>query len=117
MTLSPTHVPYMPISSASAGLSFSIPKGVCHRHRFQLRFGGDQQADHLERQNGSLGLVVADADVQRAARELVERYGDSALAVAQNHVEAFSTSQDQSGLNVALRAASAVEALLASKPK
>ncbi len=90
---------------------------MCHRHRFQLRFGGDQQADHLERQNGSLGLAVADADIQRAAKELVERYGDSASAVAQNHVEAFSPSQDQSGLNVALRVLSAVEALLSNTPK
>ncbi len=62
-------------------------------------------------------MVVADADIQRAAKELVERYGDSALAVAQERVEAFSTSQDQSGLNVALRVLSAVETLLVSKPK
>lgn len=62
-------------------------------------------------------MVVADADIQRAARELVERYGDSALAVAQNHVEAFSTSRDQSEVNVALRVLSAVEALLSNKPK
>ncbi len=62
-------------------------------------------------------MAVADADVQRAARELVERYGDSALAVAQERVEAFSNSQDQSAFNVALRILSAVEALLASKPK
>ncbi len=62
-------------------------------------------------------MVVADADIQRAARELVERYGDSALAVAQERVEAFSTSQDQSEFNVALRVLSAVETLLASKPK
>ncbi len=96
---------------------FRFQRGVCHRHRVQLRFGGDQQADHLERQNGSLGLVVAGADIQRAASELVERYGDSALAVAQERVEAFSTSQDQSGFNVALRVLSAVETLLASKPK
>ncbi len=62
-------------------------------------------------------MVVADADVQRAAKDLVERYGDSALAVAQERVEALSTSQDQSGLNVALRVLSAVEALLAGEPK
>ncbi len=90
---------------------------MCYRHHFQLRFGGDQQADHLERQHEGLGLVVADADIQRAAKELVERYGDSALAVAQERVEAFSTSQDQSEFNVALRVLSAVETLLASKPK
>ncbi len=76
-----------------------------------------ESADHLERQNGSLGLVVADADIQRAAKDLVERYGDSALAVAQERVEAFSPSQDQSGIDVALRVLTAVETLLASKPK
>ncbi len=62
-------------------------------------------------------MVVADADIQRAAKELVERYGDSALAVAQERVEALSKSQDQSGFNVALRVLSAVEALLSNKPK
>ena len=62
-------------------------------------------------------MVVADADIQRAAKELVERYGDSALTVAQERVEGFSSWQDQSGLNVALRVLSAVEALLSNKPK
>ncbi len=76
-----------------------------------------ESADHLERQNGSLGLVIADADIQRAAEEFVERYGDSALAVAQERVEALSNSQDQSGHNVALRMLTAVEALLGNKPK
>ena len=76
-----------------------------------------EPARHLGRQKGSLGLVVADADIQRAAKELVERYGDSALAVAQERVEGFSSWHDQSGLNVALRVLSAVETLLASKPK
>ncbi len=102
-------------ASLEAGLSFSFPKGVCHRHRFQLGFGGGQQADHLERQNGSLGLVVADADIQRAAKELVEQYGDSALAVSQERVEALSTSKDRSEVNVALRVLSAVEVLLAGE--
>ena len=61
--------------------------------------------------------MIADTDIQRAAEELVERYGDNALNVAQEHVKAHSTSQDQSGLNVALRVLSAVETLFASKPK
>ena len=76
-----------------------------------------EPARHLGRQKGSLGLVVSDADIQRAAKELVERYGDSALAVAQERVEGFSSWHDQSGLNVALRVLSAVEALLSNKPK
>ena len=62
-------------------------------------------------------MVVADAEIQRAAKDLVDRYGDSALAVAHERVEALSNSQDQSGFNMALRVLSAVETLLASKPK
>ncbi len=61
--------------------------------------------------------VITVAAAYRAGEELVERYGDNALTVAQEHAEAHSTSQDQSGLNVALRVLSTVETLLASKPK
>ncbi len=61
--------------------------------------------------------VIAVAEFYRAGEELVERYGDNALTVAQEHAKAHSTSQDQSGLNVALRVLSAVEALLNSEPK
>ena len=60
-------------------------------------------------------MVVADADIQRAAKELVEQYGVSALAVSQERVEALSTSPDRSEVNVALRVLSAVEALLAGE--
>ncbi len=59
--------------------------------------------------------MIADADIQRAAKELVEQYGDSALAVSQERVEALSTPQDQSEVNVALRVLSAVEVLLAGE--
>ncbi len=59
--------------------------------------------------------MIADADIQRAAKELVERYGDNAMAAAQERVEALSTSQDQSEVNVALRVLSAVEVLLADE--
>ena len=59
--------------------------------------------------------MIADTDIQRAAEELVERYGDNALTVAQDHAKAHSTSQDQSGFNIALRVLSAVETLLASE--
>ncbi len=59
--------------------------------------------------------MIADTDIQRAAEELVERYGDNALNVAQERAKAHSTSQDQSGLNIALRVLSAVETLLASE--
>ncbi len=57
--------------------------------------------------------MIADADIQRAAKELVERYGGNAMAAAQERVEAVSTSQDQSEVNLALRVLSAVEVLLA----
>jgi hypothetical protein len=59
--------------------------------------------------------MIADTDIQRAAEELVERYGDNALTVAQERAKAHTTSQDQSGLNIALRVLSAVETLLASE--
>ncbi len=59
--------------------------------------------------------MIADTDIQRAAEELVERYGDNSLTVAQERAKAHSTSQDQSGLNIALRVLSAVETLLASE--
>ncbi len=59
--------------------------------------------------------MIADADIQRAAKELVKRYGDNAIAAAQERVEALSTSKDQSEVNVALRVLSAVEVLLAGE--
>ena len=59
--------------------------------------------------------MIADTDIQRAAEELVERYGDNALTVAQENAKAHTTSQDQSGINIALRVLSAVETLLASE--
>ena len=59
--------------------------------------------------------MIADTDIQRAAKELVERYGDSAMSVAQERVADFSAKQDQSGMNIALRVLSAVETLLASE--
>jgi len=59
--------------------------------------------------------VITDADIQRAAKELVERYGDNAIAAAHERAEALSASQDQSEVNVALRVLSAVEVLLADE--
>jgi len=59
--------------------------------------------------------MIADADIQRAAKELVVRYGVNAMAAAHEYVEACSTSQDQSEVNVALRVLSAVEVLLAGE--
>ena len=59
--------------------------------------------------------MIADADIQRAAMELVERYGDNAMSVAQERVAEFTAKQDQSGVNVALRVLSALELRLGSK--
>ena len=56
--------------------------------------------------------MIADADIQRAAKELVERYGDNAISVAQERVAELATEQAQSGMNVALRVLSALEVLL-----
>ncbi len=59
--------------------------------------------------------MITDVEINCAAEDLVERYGDNALKVAQEHAKAHTTSQDQSGLNIALRVLSAVEKLLASE--
>ena len=56
--------------------------------------------------------MIADADIQRAAKELVERYGNSAMSVAQDRIAEFSAKHDQSGMNIALRVLSALEVLL-----
>ena len=57
--------------------------------------------------------MITDADIQRAAKELVERHGDSALVIAGEHVAARSAVDDQAGMNAALRVVSALEELLA----
>jgi hypothetical protein len=59
--------------------------------------------------------MIADADIQRAAKELVERYGDNAMVVAHERVAALSTAHDQSAVDIALRVLSAVEVLLTSE--
>ena len=59
--------------------------------------------------------MIADIDIQRAAQELVERYGDSATSVAQERITTLSAASDQSGMNVALRVLSALESLLEGK--
>ena len=53
--------------------------------------------------------MISDADIHRAADELVERYGANAMSVAQERVAEFSARQDQPGVNVALRVLSALE--------
>ncbi len=107
----------MPYKLRFGGAFFFDSKGRVSSPLFPVKVWWRPASGPPGAANGSLGLVVANAEVQRAAKDLVERYGDSALAVAQERVEAFSTSRNQSWLNVALRVLSAVEALLASKPK
>ncbi len=59
--------------------------------------------------------MIADTDIQRAAKELVERHGYNALAAAREHVAARTAADDQAGMNAALRVVSVLEALLASE--
>jgi hypothetical protein len=59
--------------------------------------------------------MIADIVIRRAATELIERYGDSATAVAQERVKALSSGQDQLEMNIAFRVLSALESLLESK--
>ncbi len=59
--------------------------------------------------------MVSDAEIHRAANELVERYGTNAMSVARDRVAEFSAKQDQPGVNVALRVLSALELQLGSK--
>ena len=59
--------------------------------------------------------MISDADIHRAASELVERYGTNAMSVARDRVAEFSANQDQPGVNVALRVLSALEIRLGGK--
>ncbi len=59
--------------------------------------------------------MIADMDIDRAAKELLDRYGDNAAGVAQERVAALSSAKDQSQLNIALRVLSALEFLLEGK--
>ena len=59
--------------------------------------------------------MIADSDIQRAAEELVERYGDNALVIAGEHVAALSAADDQTSMNAALRVVSVLEKLLAGE--
>ncbi len=59
--------------------------------------------------------MIADIDINRAAKELLERYGDNATSVAQDRITALAAGKDQSELNIALRVLSALESLLEGK--
>ncbi len=59
--------------------------------------------------------MIANADIQRAAKELVERYGDNTLEIVREHIATYTAEHDQSAVDIALRVLSAVETLLASE--
>ena len=59
--------------------------------------------------------MIADIVIQRAATELIERYGDNATAVAQTRVRSLSAGTDQSGTNFGFRVLLALESLLESE--
>ncbi len=61
--------------------------------------------------------MIADEDIQRAAKELVERYGDNAMVMSGEHVAALSAADDQASMNAALRVVSVLEKLLTGEPK
>ena len=60
--------------------------------------------------------MIADIDINRAAKELLERYGDNATSVAQDRITVLSAGKDQSEMNIALRVLSALESLIEGKP-
>ena len=56
--------------------------------------------------------MIADIEIQRAADELIERYGSSATAVARERVAGCSGSAAQPAMTIALRVLSALECRL-----
>ncbi len=57
-------------------------------------------------------MTIADAEIHRTAEKLVERYGDSAVAVLQERIETLTAPEDNWSKNVLLRTLTAVEDLL-----
>ncbi len=56
--------------------------------------------------------MIADVDINRAAKELLDRYGDNAISVAKDRITALSAGKDQSEMNIALRVLSALETMI-----
>lgn len=59
--------------------------------------------------------MIADTDINRAAHELIERYGNSAMTIAQERIATLSAAHDQSAVDIALRVLTALESLLEGK--
>ncbi len=57
-------------------------------------------------------MTIADAEIHRTAEKLVEWYGDNAVAVLQERIEALTAPEDNWSKNVLLRTLTAVEDLL-----
>ncbi len=57
-------------------------------------------------------MAVNDTDIQRTARQLVERHGANAVAAAQERVDELSKTQERPSLDVALRVLSVCERLV-----
>ena len=56
--------------------------------------------------------MITDADIERAAREIFDRYGDKAVARARERVEELEKARDHRALDVALRVLSMCERLV-----
>ncbi len=57
-------------------------------------------------------MTITDAEIHRAAEELVKRYGDNAAEFLQERVAVLSAPEDNWSKNVLLRTLTAVEDLL-----
>ena len=56
--------------------------------------------------------MITDADIERAAREIFDRHGVNAVAVARRRVEELEKARDHRALDLALRVLSACERLV-----
>ena len=61
-------------------------------------------------------MTFNEDQILRAARELVERHGKSALAIARERADGFSKQRSHREADVALRILSALETELAGSP-
>ena len=57
-------------------------------------------------------MTIADAEIHRTAEKLVEQYGENAVAVLQERIEALTAPEDNWSRNILLRTLTAVEDLL-----
>ncbi len=60
-------------------------------------------------------MTIADAEIHRTAEKLVEQYGENAVAVLLERIEALTAPEDNWSKNILLRTLTAVEDLLARR--